>query len=146
MRPDLDLRFTVHDDDVPADAAIVGDGLVAANALAAALHDVRPLAVFARDDAGRVVAGAVGRTWGRCCELQQLWVGPELRGRGIGSHLLQVFEQQAIARHCGLLYLDTFSFQARPLYEARGYRVVLEIAGFDVGISKYTMTRELPDG
>ena len=35
---------------------------------------------------GRVVGGAVGRWWGQCCELQQLWVEVSYRYRGIGTH------------------------------------------------------------
>ena len=144
MRDDATLTITVHDDDTPAEAAIVGAGLDAANKAAARLGDVRPLAVLARDPAGDVVAGAVGRTWGECCELCQLWVAEARRGQGIGDRLLRLFEGRAIERGCRLLYLETFSFQARPFYEARGYDVVLEIAGFDTGVSKYTMTRRLP--
>ena len=40
------------------------------------------LAIFVRD-AGRVVAGISGWTWGDCCELQSLWVEPGRRGRGL---------------------------------------------------------------
>ena len=137
------LHFTVHDDDASAEAAVVDAGLGAANEEAAPLRDVRPLAVFAREPAGAVVGGAVGRTWGQCCELKQLWVAMSYRGQGVGSELLRAFERRAVERRCRQAYLDTFSFQARPFYEALGYKVVLEIGGFDVGISKYTMIRNL---
>ncbi|HEY9067114.1 MAG TPA: GNAT family N-acetyltransferase [Burkholderiaceae bacterium] len=137
------LRFTVHDDDASAEAAVVDAGLGAANEEAAPLRDVRLLAVFAREPAGAVVGGAVGRTWGLCCELRQLWVAESYRGQGVGSELLRAFERRAVERGCRQAYLDTFSFQARPFYEALGYKVVLEISGFDVGISKYTMIHNL---
>ena len=92
---------------------------------------------------GTVVGGAVGRTWGACCELRQLWVAPGYRGQGVGSRMVRMFERRAGERGCRLAYLDTFSFQARPFYEALGYEVVLEIEGFSDGISKYTMTHSL---
>ena len=147
MRSDDISRITLHDadDDVVA-AALVGDGLDAANAQRARLCDVVALCVFARDASGAVVGGAVGRTWGECCELRQLWVDAAHRGRGLGSRLYEAFERRAIERDCRLAYLDTFSFQARPFYEARGYVVALEIRGFDAGVSKYTMTRVLRAG
>ena len=85
----------------------------------------------------------MGRTWGECCELRQLWVATGHRGRGIGSRLVRAAERRAIERGCRLVYLETFSFQAKPFYEELGYKVALEIRGFDDGIVKYTMTRDL---
>lgn len=135
--------FTVHDD-VPGEAAgLVDAGLGAANEAAAPLHEVRPLSCFARLSCGAVVGGAVGRTWGACCELQQLWVALEHRRAGIGKRLVERLEGRAIERGCRTFYLETFSFQAPSLYRSLGYEVRLELRGFSAGIVKYTMVREL---
>ena len=137
------LSFSVHDDELPADAAQQVDaGLGASNAAASPMHEVRALACFARDAAGAVVGGAVGRTWGGCCELQQLWVAPEWRKQGVATRLLQSFEQRAAERGCQTFYLETFSFQAPALYRAFGYEVRHELRGFAPGISKFLMVRE----
>jgi GNAT superfamily N-acetyltransferase len=139
------LRYSLHDGPLPAaDTAVVDTGIGDFNAAAAPLQEVQPLACFARDDAGTVWGGAVGRTWGRCCELQQLWVHAAQRRRGVGAVLLQRFEQQAGARGCRLVYLETFSFQAPGFYAAQGYRTVLTIEGFGPGLAKLVMQRELP--
>ena len=135
------LSYTVHDE-LPPEAAVVDKGLGDANAVAAPLHQVRPLACFARDDSGQVIGGAVGRTWGTCCELQQLWVRPSHRRRGIGARLVREFEQRASERGCHTFYLETFSFQAPSLYRALGYQVRLELHGFAPGIVKYVMVSE----
>jgi len=92
------LRFTVHDDHPAADAARVGDGLDASNALAAPLHEVRELSCYAHGPAGELVGGAVGRRWGDGCELQALWVDAEHRRQGIGEGLVKRFEAEARAR------------------------------------------------
>jgi GNAT superfamily N-acetyltransferase len=139
------MHLTVHDEEIPEATAIVVDGLEAANAAFAPLRDVRPLSAFARDDAGTVIGGAVGRTWGECCELRFLWVATSQRGQGLGSRLVRAFERRAAERGCRLVYLETFSFQARPLYERLGYTAVLEITGFAEGVAKSMMTRVLPD-
>ena len=71
---------------------MVDAGLEAHNCAVAPLADVTPMAAFAADPSGKVIGGAVGRTWGRCCELLQLWVTSEHRASGVGSRLLREFE------------------------------------------------------
>ena len=137
--------ITVHDD-IPDDAGrLIDAGLDASNLAAAPLHDVRPLSCFSRVGEGSaavVVGGAAGRTWGTCCELQQLWVAPAHRRRGLGAELVRAFEQHAAQRGCRRFYLETFSFQAPSLYRALGYVVKHELHGFAPGIVKYFMVRE----
>lgn len=136
------LSFEVHDT-LPGDAGdIVDAGLGAANDAAAPLHQVQVLSCFARDSTGGVVGGAIGRTWGECCELQQLWVHDAWRRCGVGSRLVRQFEQRAAQRGCRIFYLETFSFQAPALYRSLGYRVVHEHRGFPHGIVKYLMQRD----
>jgi len=84
-----ELSFSLHDDVPLEEGHVVDTGLGASNEAAAPLHDVRPLSCFARLPSGLVVGGAVGRTWGACCELQQLWVSPDHRHQGIGAHLVR---------------------------------------------------------
>ena len=142
--PDPDEFLTVHDDLPHEPAAVVDAGLGSSNELAAALHEVRPLSVSAKLSSGQVIGGAVGRTWGSCCELQQLWVAPAHRRRGIGTRLVKAFEQRAESRSCRTFYLETFSFQAPELYRSLGYETRLELRGFGPGIANYTMVREGP--
>jgi ribosomal protein S18 acetylase RimI-like enzyme len=129
-------------------AGIVDRGLGDFNESAAPLHQVKPLACFARRPevsvVGSVIGGVVGRTWGLCAELQQLWVEPAHRRRGIASQLVRAFETKAWERGCRTVYLETFSFQAPALYRALGYGVRLELTGFAPGISKLVMVHELP--
>jgi len=138
------LAYTVHDDVPAEEGAVVDSGLGQANAAAAPLHQVRPLSCFARLASGAVAGGAVGRTWGDCAELQQLWVAPEHRRRGIGARLVREFEARARTRGCRTFYLETFSFQAPDLYRALGYEARLALHGFAPGIVKYVMVREEP--
>lgn len=137
--------LSVHDGDLPAQAVEVVDaGLGRFNEGAAPLEQVRPLACFAHaGEGGPPIGGAVGRRWGECCELQQLWVQPEARGRGLGTRLLRAFEARAQACGCRQVYLETWSFQARPFYAALGYEVLLELRGYGPGLAKYTMRRWL---
>jgi GNAT superfamily N-acetyltransferase len=135
------VTFEVHDD-VPADLARAVDvGLEDSNARAAPMNDVRGLSCFARVPAGAVIGGAIGRTWGECCELRQLWVDAAHRRTGLGANLVRRFEQHASTRGCVTFYLDTFSFMAPQFYRKLGYEPALEIAGFAPGIVKYIMLK-----
>ena len=136
------MKFTLHDELPAADARRVDEGLGESNAKAAPIDGVRPLACFARTTDGEVAGGAVGRTWGECCELQQIWVGEGRRKQGIGTRLVREFERGGAARGCNTFYLDTFSFQAVAFYRGLGYEPVLEIPGFPAGITKYVMLRK----
>jgi GNAT superfamily N-acetyltransferase len=112
------MTFNVgaHDSYPPQETALVDRGLGEANDAAAPLHEVRPLSCFARTEVGRVVGGAVGRWWGECCELQQLWVELSYRRRGIGTQLIQVLRSsRSGARLFDLLPRDVQFPDAAPV-------------------------------
>ncbi len=72
-----------------------------------------------------------------------LWVSKDLRGRGLGSRLVALFEAEARKRGCRLVYLDTFSFQAPEFYAKRGYETACRFDGFPGGMSKFVMRKGL---
>jgi ribosomal protein S18 acetylase RimI-like enzyme len=135
-----DSAITVHDS-LPPEAALVDQGLGEANEAAAPLHEVRPIACFARDGAGHIIGGAIGRRWGRCSELQQLWVAPAHRRQGLGARLIAAFEERARSHGCDSFYLETFNFQAPGLYRSLGYSVAHEHAVYPHGIVRYLMVK-----
>ena len=133
------LTFSTHDGHPPEESARIDHGLGESNDAAAPLHEVQPISCFARLESGQVVGGAVGRWWGKGCELQQLWVEPSHRCQGIGTQLIQAFEAHARSHGCTSFYLETFSFQALGLYRSPGYQVEYERTGYPHGIVKYHM-------
>lgn len=137
------LAFTVHDSHPPDETSIVDAGLGVSNDAAAPLQEVQPLACFARSGAGQVIGGAVGRRWGSCGELQQLWVAPPYRRNGIGAQLVRQFEAHAVQRGCTSVYLETFSFQAPALYRALGYAVEFQRTGYPHGITKFHLVKQV---
>ena len=104
--------------------------------------DYRPLTLLLQDSQGRVVGGLCGKTeWG-WLYVATLAVREEYRNRGYGTRLLQAAEAEALARGCHGAYLDTFSFQARPFYEKRGYQAFGALEGF-AGHTRYFMRKKL---
>lgn len=143
MPDDGAVSIGVHEAVPEAARDLIAAGLDAFNDAAAPLHEVRSLACLAEDADGALVGGAIGRTWGECVELQQLWVDAAQRRRGIGRQLVRGFENEARRRGCRTAYLETFSFQAPAFYRSLGYRAGQALAGFAPGVEKYLMRRRL---
>ena len=140
---DANANIRVHNEIDKEVWRIVDGGLSAYNAAAAPLDEVQPLACSATSEAGEVIGGVVGRTWGDCCEMLQLWVDESQRGKGVGRLLVEQFHQQAESRGCKTFYLDTFSFQAPEFYRKLGYEVKFELQGYTHNIVKYVMVRNV---
>jgi GNAT superfamily N-acetyltransferase len=98
---------------------------------------------FLRDEDGEILGGALGNTWGLWLYVSDVWVDPSLRGKGYATKLMTAIEQVAIQRGCLNSYLDTFSFQARPLYEKLGYEVFGTLENHPKGHSHYFLKKTL---
>ena len=131
-------------DELPASErdAIV-DGLLEYNAAQGYTWVGRPLAVVARDASGTVVGGLLGQTNLGWLFVSALWVVAGRRGCGLGSALLDVAEAEARRRDCIGVYLDTYSFQARPFYEQRGYQLFGALVDCPPGAMKYYLSKRL---
>ena len=126
------MEFHVEDQPNPLDIEVLEMQIRREASAALGLADEVDLAIFVRD-AGRVVAGISGWTWGDCCELQNLWVDPRLRGRGLATQLIAAAEAEAAARGCAQTVHFTYAFQARALYEQSGYELVGRVEDFPSG-------------
>ena len=113
---DIVIRDTASD----AEVAALRDALFEYNFATTGYRDGRSLSCFLRD-AGELVGGIDGFTWGGYARIDYLWVAERLRGERLGSRLLGAAEDEARRRGCVTIVLDTHSFQAPDLYRARGY-------------------------
>ena len=125
------MAFQVEDDPDPLDVEFLETQIRRDASAAMGLGDEVELAIFVRD-AGAIVAGISGWTWGDCCELQSLWVAPSLRGRGLATRLIAAAETEAAARGCSQTVHFTYDFQARGLYERNGYELVGRVENFPI--------------
>ena len=98
---------------------------------------------FLQSEAGEILGGALGNTWGRWYFLAELWVDRPLRGQGHAQRLVAAAEQHAIQRGCTNAFLDTFSFQARPFYEKFGYTVFGVLEEHPVGHRHFYLSKRL---
>jgi len=98
-------------------------------AATAGVAPARELTVQVRDDAGVLVGGVSGWTWGDAGGIGMVWVHPHRRGSGVGIHLLHAFEAEAMSRGCTHVFVTSFTFQAPGFYERRGYREIFRWEG-----------------
>jgi GNAT superfamily N-acetyltransferase len=114
----------------PKDVRFLEDRLYDYSVEQTGSDDGKWLSIFVRDDTDGIVAGLHGWTWCGACRVQTLWVRQDLRRQGYGQRLLAAAEQEARARGCDRLFLDTASFQAPLFYKKLGYEVIGVVEGF----------------
>jgi GNAT superfamily N-acetyltransferase len=126
-----------------ADRLAIGRGLGAYNRQQTQTHDYRLLAVLLRNTEGEIVGGLWGNTAYGWLFVELLFVPEGLRGRRIGTDLMQRAEAEARSRGCHSAWLDTFQFQARGFYERNGYSCFGELEDFPRGHARYFMKKTL---
>jgi GNAT superfamily N-acetyltransferase len=136
-------EIKIQDVEGTPEAQAVTDGLRAYNRSQVGDSRHLPLVLSVRGDDGRVVAGLVGDTRWTWLFVSLLWVDESCRGTGLGKNLIATAETEARKRGCRHAYLDTFSFQARPFYEALGYTLFGELEEFPPGQRRYFLRKKL---
>jgi ribosomal protein S18 acetylase RimI-like enzyme len=93
------------------------------NAAQTGVDDGQWLAIFVRYAQQTMCAGIKGWIWCGSGYISALWVDERLRGQGVGTQLLLAAEQEARARGCQYMVLDSYNFQAPGFYQKLGYEV-----------------------
>jgi GNAT superfamily N-acetyltransferase len=137
-------RLAVPDEPAEADRATILAGLAAFNLEHAEPGSAGPLAVLLKDEAGDTVGGLWGETLFGWLRIQLLFVPERLRGRSLGTEIMQHAEALAAARGCIGASLDTYSFQARRFYEKLGYDLVGTITDCPPGGARHFLQRRFP--
>ena len=140
MSDDLEISF---EPDNEAAKQYVTNGLDNYNIATTGHAAYYPVAYFLKAPDGEVLGGLLGMIWGGWLHIKYVWVAEPARRKGHARRLLDAAETYAKKRGCTGIQLETFSFQARPLYESLGYRVFGEIADFPRGHTLFFLTKRL---
>jgi GNAT superfamily N-acetyltransferase len=107
----------------PYERAAIGNPLEAFNdsQLGGGEWPDRGLAFLLADETGAVIGGLWGRSYYEWFYIGLLFVPESLRGQGVGTWLLALFEDEARATGSTGIWLDTFSFQAPDFYPRHGF-------------------------
>lgn len=140
----MDAHYIVTKD-VPSAAELdfMDDRLYEHNSAQTGQDDGQLFGFFIRNEQQEIIAGLTGWTWARACEIRGLWVHPSLRGQGYGRDLLESAEQEARARGCKVIILDSYSFQAPGFYQKYGYELVYQLKDFPPGHQNNLLVKRL---
>ncbi len=107
------------------------------------IRDGRELAIFERDEDGRMIAGLYGWTWGGTCEIDMLWMDERLRHHGKGTAMVAAAEAEARARGCTQMVLGSHGFQAPDFYIGLGYELVATVEDYPRGSNDNWFRKQL---
>jgi GNAT superfamily N-acetyltransferase len=139
----MEYKLTLTDVADDALRQLILAPLVEYNASQAGPSQGRPVVIALTDNEGEVIGGLWGHTGYEWLFTQLLVVPDTLRGRGVGSDIMRLAEQEAVQRGCHNAWLDTFEFQARGFYERIGYQCFGELPDYPKGHSRFFMKKAL---
>jgi GNAT superfamily N-acetyltransferase len=135
--------FFVEDQPAPHDLRFLEDKIDQYNMTQTGAYDGQALAIFVRNEQYEIIAGISGYTWAGMCEIEFLWVHPDLQGQGLGSRLLQAAEKEACERGCSIVILGSYSFQAPEFYLQHDYELVGRIENCPPNHTNYYFKKNL---
>jgi ribosomal protein S18 acetylase RimI-like enzyme len=136
-------ELVVETGDATELVAFLDERLRAFNEAITGIADAKPLHARIRNVSGAIIAAITGHTWGGCCEIVQLWVREDERGRGHGRALMRAAEAEANRRGCSQVTVATHSFQAPHFYEKLGYRPVGAIVNYPKGHTRLHFVKRI---
>jgi GNAT superfamily N-acetyltransferase len=127
----------------PDDARFLEEQLYDFNVQATGIEDGALFGVFLRGPDARVIGGAYGWTWGGTCYVRYLFVPADMRGQGHGTRLMRAVEQEAMARGCEQMVVETHDFQSPAFYRKLGFAIVGAVEGYPRGHQYLTLRKPL---
>jgi GNAT superfamily N-acetyltransferase len=137
------VTITVRTGDAPQVEAFLAERIYEYNAAVTGRDDGESFTAIRESVCGEIEAGVSGYTWCGCCYISYLWVAEAVRGRRIGSELMQAVESHAREKACRIILVATHSFQAPQFYVRMGFARVASILDHPVGHSSFFYAKRL---
>ncbi len=103
-----------------------------------------PFAFFIRNTNNQIIAGCNGSVIFGSIYMDQLWVHPNHRKKGLGNQLMEAVHDYGREKGCAMATVATMSFQgAKTFYEKLGYVMDFERQGYTHNSSCLFMRKEL---
>jgi GNAT superfamily N-acetyltransferase len=102
----------------------------------------KAFAVVLKSDNEPVLGGLWANIYADWMFVELLFVPEPLRGQAFGTQLLMQAEDHAKSLGLVGMWLDTYSFQARPFYERHGFEVFGQLDDFPIGGTRYFLKKK----
>jgi len=126
-----------------ATAKIISDNLVAFNRERANRPEPQKFLVLLRDETRAVRGGISAALHYDVLYIDDLWIEEAFRNHDHGTELIRLAETEGRKRGATLVWLDTYSWQARPFYEKQGYELFGELPYKGGTHRRYFMRKDL---
>lgn len=136
-------HLVIESDPDPEHARFLDDQIHEFGVQAIRITDGALLAVSLRGPDSKIVGGAYGWTWGGTCYIRHLFIPASMRGRGLGTGIMRTVEEEAVARRCEQIVLETHDFQAPGFYRKLGFTIAGAVEGYPRGHRYLTMLKRL---
>ena len=133
------MKFTICE----KDTEFVRDALYAFNRERVGDDGHTPLNIVEEDSDGNIIGGILGGTYWGWMYIDILWVNEKHRGKGLGSRLVSMAEDEARRRGCHHVHVDTMSWQAPGFYKKLGYELIGVLPDIPKGNEKYLFIKAL---
>jgi GNAT superfamily N-acetyltransferase len=137
------MKYIITDNPKEEDINVILNNLMQYNLSHIELREVKPLAIFVNDENSNKIGGISAETHGNWLEISYLWVDEKLRGKKVGSKLLNDVEAEALKRGCKYSFVDTFSFQAKDFYLKSGYKEVFTLEEYPLTSKRHYFVKQL---
>ncbi len=136
------MEYTLDTDPSDSDINEVRTGLIKHNTPFLEGIPKSQVGYYAMEE-GVKVGGVIADLWGNWLLIKFLWVDDSMRGKQVGSQLLQRLEEYAQSQGCTSSLVDTLSFQAKPFYEKHGYQCQMVLENYPLDSSLAFLTKAL---
>lgn len=140
---DASAAVVVVDASAIDEAMLLEERIYEFNVAATGIDDGRYLSIVLKRDDGTIYGGLHGHTWAGICEIKTLWIAEGERGKGLGSQLLSMAEDQARRRGCRVIHLASFTFQAPGFYARHGFEPFARLEDLPSGHANVFMLKRL---
>lgn len=138
------MEYTLDTDPSDSDINEVRAGLIKHNTPFLEGIPKSQVGYYAMEE-GVKVGGVIADLWGNWLLIKFLWVDDSMRGKQVGSQLLQRLEEYAQSQGCTSSLVDTLSFQAKPFYEKHDYQCQMVLENYPQDSSLAFLTKSLTE-
>lgn len=137
------MKITLSPHPAPRDIKFIQNKLKTYNEKFTELDQHQELAVFLKDEKGKIQGGIIGGTYWNWLHIDALWIEESLQHKGYGKKLLDAAEKEAKKRGCHHAHLDTHDFQAVHFYQKNGYTTCGQLDDLPKGYNRYLLKKTL---